>query len=279
MKFKNKTLVIATMHQKEQVIAPILASKLGVNCIVDTTINTDLFGTFSGEKERLNSVLDTLRAKCKHALKATNAELAIASEGSFGSHPYSFFSSVNEEFLMFIDPKNKLEIVEKVLSLETNLNGAYVTSENELLEFALRCKFPSHGLIIKDHDKNYQFIQKGICSKKDLLKQYRKCMITYGFVYVETDMRAMYNPTRMTIIQRATQKLVDKITTSCTVCGTPGFGIVDVVEGLPCEYCNAPTKSILYQIYQCSSCSHTKKMIYPSGNFFEDPMYSDTCNP
>lgn len=279
MNFENRSLVIATMHQKEQVIAPILAAKLGVKCIVDKTINTDLFGSFSGEKERLNSVLDTLRAKCLHALKASKAELAIASEGSFGSHPYSFFTSVNEEWLMFIDPKNKLEIVEKVISLETNLNGSFVQSETELLDFASRCKFPSHGLIMKDQDKNFTFIQKGICSKKDLLKHFKKCMLTYGFVYVETDMRAMYNPTRMTIIQRATQKLVDKINNYCKVCATPGFGIIDVVEGLPCKLCNAPTKSILYKIYKCTKCSHTEKMIYPSGKYFEDPMYCDNCNP
>ena len=279
MNFENRTLVIATMHQKERVIAPIMENELGVKCMVDKTINTDQFGTFSGDIERLNSVLDVLRAKCNYALKSTKSDLAIASEGSFGCHPNSFFTTVNEEWLMFIDKKNKLEIVEKLITLETNLNGAYITSETQLLEFASRCKFPSHGLIIKDQDKNFKFIKKGICTKKELIKQYSKCMLTHGFVYAETDMRALFNPTRMSVIERATKKLADKITKKCPVCETPGFGVVDVIDGLPCESCKIPTKSILYHVYSCSHCAHTTKLIHPTGKFFEDPMFCDNCNP
>jgi hypothetical protein len=33
----------------------------------------------------------------------------------------------------------------------------------------------------------------------------------FNNLYVETDMRAMYNPSRMTVIQNATKKLVEKI--------------------------------------------------------------------
>jgi hypothetical protein len=45
--------------------------------------------------------------------------------------------------------------------------------------------------------------------------------------YVETDMRAMYNPSRMTVIQNATKKLVEKINSCCPNCNIPGFGITD----------------------------------------------------
>ncbi|MBP6090861.1 MAG: hypothetical protein KA521_06365 [Crocinitomicaceae bacterium] len=279
MHFNGRKLVIATMHQKQQVIAPIVESKLGVKCILDKTLNTDLFGTFSGDIERIDSVIEVLRAKCTQAMKATKTDLAIASEGSFGCHPYSFFSPANEEWLMFLDSKNQLEIVEKVITFETNLNGAFVKSEKELLAFANKSNFPSHALIIKDQEKNFSFLQKGISSKKELIKQFNKCLLTFGFVFVETDMRALFNPTRMKVIERTTQKLIDKIMNRCPVCETPGFGIVNVIDGLPCESCNSATKSILYYLYHCSKCEHTIKKIYPSGKFFEDPMFCDVCNP
>lgn len=279
MSFKGRKLVIATMHEKQRVIAPIFESKLGVKCIIDKTLNTDLFGTFSGDIERKDSVIEVLRSKCSQAMKVTKTDLAIASEGSFGCHPYSFFSPANEEWLMFIDRENQLEIVEKVISSETNLNGAFIKSQQELLEFANKCNFPSHALIIKDQEKNFSFLQKGICSKKELIKQFKECMLTHGFVFVETDMRALFNPTRMKVIERATQKLIDKILNCCPVCETPGFGIVNAIEGLPCKSCNSATKSILYHILTCQKCEHTNKLIYPTGKTSEDPMYCDRCNP
>jgi hypothetical protein len=49
--FKDCTLVIATMHGKEKVIAPLLVKALGVKIIVPENFDTDLYGTFSGEIE------------------------------------------------------------------------------------------------------------------------------------------------------------------------------------------------------------------------------------
>jgi hypothetical protein len=47
--------------------------------------------------------------------------------------------------------------------------------------------------------------------------------------FVETDMRAMYNPSRMTVIQNATKK--EKINSCCPHCNIPGFGITDAKRG------------------------------------------------
>ena len=40
--FKGRNLLIATMHKKETVIAPVLEKMLGVKCITAEKINTDL---------------------------------------------------------------------------------------------------------------------------------------------------------------------------------------------------------------------------------------------
>lgn len=47
--FGGRSLVIATRHQKEKVIAPLLEDALGVKCFTIADLNTDLLGTFSGE--------------------------------------------------------------------------------------------------------------------------------------------------------------------------------------------------------------------------------------
>ena len=72
-------------------------------------------------------------------------------------------------------------------------------------------------------------------------------------------MRAMYNPTRMKVIEKATFKLVDKIKSLCPKCETPGFEIVDRKAGLRCNQCNFPTRSTLSYIYKCQKCNYKKE--------------------
>jgi len=98
--FDNRKLVIATKHHKESVIATLFENELGVKCFVPNDFDTDLLGTFSGEIERKDSAVDTVKKKCLLAMEQTNCDLGIASEGSFGPHPILFMASANEELLV-----------------------------------------------------------------------------------------------------------------------------------------------------------------------------------
>ena len=277
--FKERKIVIATMHQKEQVIQPILESNLGCTCLLADDLNTDLLGTFSGEINRENDPISTARKKCELAMELTNTDVAIASEGSFGTHPSYFFASADEEFLMLKDIKNDLEIIVRELSLETNLGAGYINSLYELEQFAEKAKFPAHALIIRKSENDISNIVKGITTWKKLYAVFNRYKNKYGTVYIETDMRAMYNPTRMEVIRQLTLKLVDKINSTCPICSTPGFGVTDVKGGLPCSNCNFPTKSIKTHIYSCSKCHFTQEKKFPNNKKTEDPMYCDFCNP
>jgi hypothetical protein len=121
--FKDRKLVIATMHKKEQVLAPILENGLGVKCILPEHFNSDEWGTFSGEIERKQDPIETARQKCLKAMELSGCDLGIASEGSFGPHPSIFFVQADDEFLLLIDSKNKLEIISRELSTNTNFNS------------------------------------------------------------------------------------------------------------------------------------------------------------
>jgi hypothetical protein len=107
--FQNRKLLIATMHRKESVIAPILEKELGVTYFLDETYDTDTLGTFTGEVERALDPVSTAREKCLRAMKKNNCDLGVASEGSFGPHPSLFFVNADDEFLIFIDSKNKID--------------------------------------------------------------------------------------------------------------------------------------------------------------------------
>ena len=132
---------------------------------------------------------------------------------------------------------------------------------------------------MKPAENNYSKIFKGINSKELLIKNFYELQNEFHSVYAETDMRAMYNPTRMKVIEKATQKLIDKIKNLCPVCNAPGFDIVVAKPGLPCENCALPTRSTLSYIYQCKKCDFIKEQLYPRGIQLEDPTYCDYCNP
>jgi hypothetical protein len=279
MLFKGRRLVIATKHAKEKVIAPLLEDSLGVVCFVKEGFDTDMFGTFTGEIKRALDPLSTLREKCLRAMEISKCDLGIASEGSFGPHPSLFFASADDEFLIFIDKKNDLEIIVRELSLKTNFNGSEINNEQELMDFADLVKFPSHGLILRKSKTDSADIIKGITKVQHLKKGFQLLIKKCSPIYVETDMRALYNPSRMHVIETATRKLVAKINSCCPQCAMPGFGVTGATKGLECSWCGSPTNATLSYSYVCQHCKFVKEEMYPNKKTTEDPMYCDYCNP
>lgn len=277
--FKGRKLLIATKHQKESVIAPVLEKELGVHCFVNDAFDTDSLGTFTGEIERKLDPISTVREKCLQAMDASNCDLAVASEGSFGSHPSLYFVTADDEFLIFIDRKHNLEILVRELSTSTNFDGKQIHNDRELRDFASQAHFPSHGLILRKSKDEHADIVKGLTDEVSLLDSFNFLITKHGSVYVETDMRAMYNPMRMSVIENAATQLVEKVKSCCPQCQIPGFGVTDVQKGLPCGLCGMPTNSTLSFIYSCKQCSFTAEEMHPNQKTVEDPMYCDNCNP
>ena len=175
-----------------------------------------------------------------------------------------YFISADDELLIFIDKKNGLEIIARELSTETNFNGKEINNEQELLEFASTVKFPSHGIILRKSQNEKIDIYKNIKDIEDLKKRFHMLYAKYNSVYAQTDMRAMDNPTRMRVIQKATANLIQKILSECPGCKKPGFGITIARKGLKCSLCGCPTKSTLCYIYKCQHCDFEKEEMYPN---------------
>lgn len=277
--FQNRQMLIATKHEKEKVITPLLEKELGVKCFVPENFDTDVLGTFTGEIERKDGPVTTLRNKCLMAMEKYSCDLAVASEGSFGPHPNLFFVNADDELVMLIDRKNEIEIIARELSTETNFNGSEIKSEKQLKDFAQQTKFPSHSLILRNEKDCCKKIVKGISDWEILMNTYKEIVQTFGSAYAETDMRAMHNPSRMKVIEKASEKLVAKIFSQCSQCGTLGFDITEVKRGLPCNSCGFPTDSSLSYVYVCRKCSHKVEKMYPNNKTSEEPMYCQICNP
>lgn len=277
--FEHRTLIIGTKHNKERVIAPLVRKYLGVKDIQISNFDTDTLGTFSGEVERTEDPFITVRNKCIQAMELVNCDLGIANEGSFGNHPTLFFCPADEEWMIFIDRKNNLEISERIISTQTNYRQAEISTEIELHDFLQKVQFPSHAVILRKSSNEVTDLYKGLQNEDHVLSVFKDLLQKYGKVTIETDMRAMFNPTRMQVIEQLTEKLMQKINSTCPSCSTPGFSVSKANAGLPCASCCAPTNSTLSYILSCNSCSYTEERMYPHGKKTEDPTYCNFCNP
>ena len=147
------------------------------------------------------------------------------------------------------------------------------------MDFAKKAKFPSHGIILRKSQKEYDEIFKGINTHEKLKTSFENLHQNHNTVFAETDMRALYNPTRMQVIELVTEKLIQKLKSVCPNCNMPGFDVTDSKKGLKCELCGSPTKSILSNIYCCKHCDYSTEKMFPYGKTFEDPTFCDFCNP
>jgi len=279
--FNGRRGVLATMHNKEEVIVPMLEKELGIEITVPKGFNSDEFGTFTKDIDRRGNQLEAARYKAEAAMDLENKTLGIASEGSFGPHPISPFIPFNREIVILIDKETGLEIIGESATTETNFMHKKVKNFQEAYDFAVAAGFPQHGIVIKVSSKDSNEIIKGIITKEDLEKavEFALDKSISGEIYIETDMRALYNPTRMKNIGAATRDLVTKIYNLCPACSWPGFQLVDRKKGLPCSWCGLPTDLILSQRYLCKKCGYSEEKLYPNGVEKADPGRCNYCNP
>ncbi len=281
--FTNRVAVLATMHQKERAIAPILEEDLGIKVIVPPDFNTDVFGTFTREVKRPGNQIEAARLKAEKVLELTGETLAIASEGSFIPHPSIPFISSNREIVIILDKKHNLEIIGEEFSPQTNHNHFVIENIEQAFHFAKKVGFPEHGLVVMfdESPKDSSEVIKGITTEEKLIEAVNFVLENSptGKAHIETDMRAMFNPTRMQNIAKATRNLVKKINNRCPNCSTPGFDINRIIKGLPCGICGISTPLTRAVIYQCQKCGFSQEKLFPNGNEYADPAQCMYCNP
>ena len=176
---------------------------------------------------------------------------------------------------MEYDKKENDFVVEKMIFFETNFLKETISDLIQLDAILEKLKYPSHGIIIRVESQIIKDIQDPA-----LIKSYVEALLKdHGQCSIETDMRAMYNPTRMQCISQLTKKLGSTLLTECDHCGWYGFKIVQQEVGLKCSLCKRPTISTLSHLYQCKKCGFEKKKLYPYNKQLEDPAYCDWCNP
>ncbi|MBL7952521.1 MAG: hypothetical protein JNM62_12475 [Flavobacteriales bacterium] len=281
-RFAGRVLGVATIHGKERVIGPPLMKVLPLAGFTAVEgVDTDRFGAFSGEVQRKLDPMETCKAKAKHGAVASGLDLIIASEGSFGPYPPAPFISCDEEILVLYDARDGSFFHYCHVSLQTVFGGEACATWTQVRAFAERMKFPDHGLVIRSKEKwaTGDAMKKGITEEGVLRQCAMQLMDQYGSCWVETDMRAMMNPTRMQVIAESAERFAQELASCCPQCDAIWFHITQALPGLPCELCGWPTESVRAYRRSCRSCNHSADVPRPDGKPKEDPQYCAQCNP
>jgi hypothetical protein len=277
--YARHRVALLTQHGKEQVIAPVLEP--GLDCVIERVagFDTDQLGTFTRDTPRPGTQLDAARCKARIGMELSGLSMGLASEGSFGPDPFTGMLSWNVELLVFIDDRLGIEIVG--MAQGAARSGHLQTHDWHAVEsFASREGFPSHHLVLRPRDQDDPRIHKGISDWLRLKACFDDCLAQADNrqVFVETDLRAFANPSRMQHIGQAARDLLQRMQSGCPACKSPGYGVTERQPGLPCSACGLPTSIYRSEVWQCVRCLH--KSVQPRTDcLVAEPQHCRYCNP
>ena len=209
--YAGERIALLTQHGKEQVLAPVLEPALGCSIVRVDGFDTDRLGTFTRDIPRPGTQRDAALRKARLGMELSGLPIGMASEGSFGPDPYVGMLPWNVEMLVLIDDRLGIEVT---ATAQAPGRSAHLRSPDwaELEAFARREGFPEHALVMRPHDRDDLRVRKGITTWPALETAFRECTTASpeGFVFVEHDLRAFANPTRMANIGNAARELLQR---------------------------------------------------------------------
>ncbi|MEO1203201.1 MAG: DUF6671 family protein [Pseudomonadota bacterium] len=282
--YAGKTAVLTTMHGKDAAVAQPFRERLDMNVEVAEGIDTDRFGTFTGDVARPGNMLETARVKASAGLDATGAAVGIASEGAYGPDADMPYFASGTELILLVDRERDIEVAELLRTPRTNYASVKLAPGQIDRGFLERVAFPEHALVAQPNkalNGHAPAPSKGIRDKAELASAIEVMAVASedGLALVQTDMRAHMNPTRMQAIADVAGRLASRLQRRCPECHTPGVGFIRALPGLPCSYCLAPTRLAIGELHGCVKCDYTHEMDRSDGLKLADPGNCDVCNP
>ena len=266
---------MASKHRKEVYLGGVFADRWGLN-VAAADVDTDVFGTFSGEIPRTSDVPTTLRRKVALAADS-GADCVVATEGSFGPDPVLGWVPLHEEVLLWSWPKFGKELWVTHRSHDTNFSSCGEPDWGAVRRWAERIGFPCAHVILRRADGTV--VAKGLGDWAMLERLWRETSAAHGTPIVETDMRADRNPRRQAALRALAFKTIEALEARCPSCGFPGFVPRPASPGAPCRACGAPTRLPRELRAECPECHAAQSHESPHQTQGVDPGQCDRCNP
>lgn len=274
--YAGSTIAFATMHGKEQLVRHAFYDILGADVVAPIGLDTDQFGTFSGEIPRTLSPRAAAQVKARLGMQLAGTTYGLASEGSFNSG-FGFLVE-HHEVLIFIDEIRSLELVEGTIATSPLPPGKAITAVDAALAYATAIGHPEQGLTLRGGAAG-ELIRKDL-NTIESLSEATDQMLRHTpdrSIIISPDYRAHRCPSRAQVIATLAQTMAKRLATPCPICHAPGFGQINIERGLRCSDCGQPTRMIAADILGCGRCPHTARA--PRTNQVISPQWCDVCNP
>jgi hypothetical protein len=237
----NEKIALLTKHGKEALIAPVFADAFNSQIIHTDSFDTDTLGSFDHVTQRTLSAPQAALKKAYLACQLAKCSQGMGSEGSINS--LFGIGLLDEEFLAFVDLKNKIEIVACVQQA-IKLGPIEAKNKDGLSEKLYAFDREQFWML-----QTQQGWKKGL-SVDDLIAQ----PLSFP-VYLEPDFRAMYCPARQAVIIDVAKNLAQRLSSFCPKCAAVDFSPQHAkIKYLPCEICTLPSNKILPRQATCSQC-------------------------
>lgn len=274
--YAGRVAALATRHGKETLLVPALAA-CGLRVVV-ADVDTDAFGTFTGEVPRRGEPLEVAERKARAAMAAAGTEAGLASEGSFGPHPAAPILTADLEIVVLVDDRHGFTVAEQALSIDTAAAAMTVRPGEDTSRFCEQVGFPGQALICRPADGTRSQITKAITSTDALTAAVDLAARASRDqrAIIETDLRAHLCPTRREVIREAARGLAARLARRCPGCQLPGFGAVRSEPGLPCGLCGLPGEAAAATLTECANCGYQEREVISGTG---DPADCAVCNP
>lgn len=272
--YRRATFVFATRHGKERQAREPFQRHLDARVVAPARIDTDQFGTFTGEVPRAGTAHDAALGKAMLGVLLTGNRYVLASEATYRS---DLGMTQLDELLLFHDAEDGVTLTESVRVAVPPVVASTVTSTGQALHVATRQGFPDVGLVATAETETGTLIRKGQHHAAQLAATVGALLSHADEVRLEPDLRAHVNPVRQQVIASLADRLAERLTRPCPACESVGWGVIDTERGLPCLQCHEPTDAIRAEVYGCATCGHRETV--PRSTRNADPADCDACNP
>jgi hypothetical protein len=275
--YRGAVIAVGTRHGKTAQFAPAFDRLLGAVLLTPPDLDTDQFGTFTGERPRSGTALQTARAKARLGMRVAGLPYGLASEASYGPLPGSGLPG-HEELLIFLDDVRGIEVVEGCRTADVPDAPLRVAAIDEL-RAGMVAGLPAQALIVRPVGGEPFDVVKGITTAPRLNAAIGAAARRSpdGLALVEPDLRAHHNHGRREVLIRLGETLARRLARHCPRCKAPGFGRIDSEPGLPCAACGSPTPVARAVIHGCPRCPHRERDSVSTAA--AEPMWCPRCNP
>ena len=256
-----------TQHGKVPLLTEALAA-LGWQIQAVSGFDTDLLGSFAGERPRFMTAAECALRKAALAAELSGSAIGIGSEGSFNAGPYGL-GTLNQELLCCVNIDEGWAVT--AVAQQLCSARSWQLTEAAMLQTILPTIPDGQLLLLKQGAR----LEKALTPAQALLccEQW----LARGAVTLEYDLRAHCSPERQQVIRLAADNLRQRLQQLCPRCHKPGFWPELPLAGLPCADCGQPTSQPRGLRACCRHCDYQQAFLQSSG--FADPANCPQCNP